>query len=143
MNSQPDANKIAELERLESELKKVTGAKKRIFRLSILLLMSLLAVLSIAYKNLVFDFAEIDQVEMRWEPYMESVEIDYFVVTPGKLEFEYGDMLYRTRYKAQGKEHFSWGVPVTKGAEILVTARDGLQTITFQERIESMKSKGN
>ena len=85
----------------------------------------------------------IDQLEIRWDPYQESVEFDYYVMTPGKLEFEFGEMLYRTHYHKSGKEHFSWGVPAMRGGEVRLTTRDGFKTHMYSKRIESAATGGN
>lgn len=125
MNIELDPKKIEEADWVEfkKKLDKAISAKKKILILATILFLALLIVLGAEYKKMVLDFAEIDQLEIRWDPYQESVEFDYYVTTPGKLEFEFGEMLYRTHYHKSGKEHFSWGVPAMRGGSAVDDAR--------------------
>jgi hypothetical protein len=142
MKIELDPKKIDKADILEDELKKVTKAKTRILILAMALMIILSGMLAVVYKNLVLDFAEIDQLQIHWDPYLESVEFDYYVVTPGKLEFEFGDMLYRTWYKKSGGEQFSWGVPAMQGGEVSLTTRSGFKTSTYRKPIENTTPTG-
>lgn len=143
MRIELDTESLKEVEKLELQLEKATGAKRRMFGLAMLLLVMLLGVMAVAYNTMVLDFAEIDQLEINWDPHQELVELDYYVVTPGKLEFELGEMLYRTRYEETGKQSFSWGIPAeAQGSEFLLHARNGLMPQVYREEIGAVPTRG-
>jgi len=111
---------------LEKKLAEATVAKRRYRLLFIVSTVALLLLSGIVYQRVVLDYAEIEQARIQRPENTNRIEFSYEIVTPGRLDFHYGQAILTDRKHQTGADGFQWSWSATGETEIAIRSRRGL-----------------
>lgn len=119
---------------LEKKLAEATVAKRRYRLLFIVSAGALLLFSGIVYQRVVLDYAEIDQVRIQRSENSNRIDFTYTIVTPGRLDFHYGQAILTDRKTQTGADGFQWNWRVSGDTTIAIRSRRWLLPRWDRER---------
>jgi len=109
---------------LEKKLAEVTVAKKRYRFLFIMAFVALIVLLGIVYKNVVLDYAVLDNIKIkRSDDSTNNVAFSFDVIEAGRIDFNYGHAILTDRKQVQQGQGFDWRWEAKGATEVSIRSR--------------------
>ena len=108
---------------LEKKLEEVTVAKKRYRSLFIMALILLLVLFGVIYKNMVLDYAVLDNVKIQRVDGTNDVTFSFDVIKEGRVDFKYGEAILTDRKQPKQGDGFKWSWEAQGDTTISIKSR--------------------